>query len=312
MTTEVTQDWTKVDWRIWNFLTERQQITSLQDKHGYVTTPSSLLKRVGNGSYKPSIAKLKELGIIDTYRTDTCTVRDSYSDWKHVSIKYRTKDLDVKMPFSDRIKRRKDQAWWRKTVNMLKYMGVPTEQIRIFRDKFANRVYHNVTQCYKFILEDFIDELCQIDMKCCQPTLLYYLLKEKGIIDEHYNEIFEEGKDFYNVLMNKFKLESREEAKKLFMNWAFGGPHFKHSEEITTYFRRVNDFMKCIKKDGLNNFARLLTSKEVKLFIRGILSNIPLTHCLTIHDSIIIHRKEKDIALKWLRDHYPGFQFVLK
>ena len=81
----------------------------------------------------------------------------------------------------------KSKKWYKITEKTLTALGY--DNIKISRDSFGRRVHHNLTQIYK---EELAGKgFCVIDAKCSQPRLLYLMMKERGIVDERYNSIFD-------------------------------------------------------------------------------------------------------------------------
>jgi len=176
--------------------------------------------------------------------------------------------------------------------------------VTISRDSFGRRVHHSAIRNYK---QDF-GGYYTIDAICSQPRILYNYLKEKNVIDNNYNEIFDNEKDFYREVAYKLEMNSREEAKDLFMHWINGNgyvPNFK----IHSLFPIVSYFLKQIKSGNYKNGGSLLQRIESKIWIDDILNEIPCDFALPVHDCVIIKEKDADRVLEYCQNKYTNLRF---
>ncbi len=183
--------------------------------------------------------------------------------------------------------------------------------VKISRDSYGRRVHHSAIRDYK---TDFIG-YWTIDATCSQPTLLYNYLKEKGIIDEKFNSIFENELDFYTEVYKELDLEPdaskkdrRKEAKELFMFWICGNGYVKN-HNIHTLFPVVSRYIKKIKIGNYKNGGSLLQRMESKIWIDDLLNNIPCDFALPIHDSVIVKEQDVENVYKYCVSKYPQIKF---
>ena len=152
-----------------------------------------------------------------------------------------------------------------------------------------------------------------IDAKTCQPRLLWIYLQDIGLQDKNLNYIFENNLDFYQYIMDRIPaLEDRDDAKETFVSWINGTGYLDaEKSSIRNIFGTANEFIKNFKKKDYKNICRLLQYKEASIFIDSILNNIPLDFCLTVHDSIIVRKEDKDITLDYCKEHHPELIFIM-
>jgi hypothetical protein len=107
-------------------------------------------------------------------------------------------------------------------------------------------------------------------------------------------------------------LEDRDDAKETFVSWINGTGYLDaEKSSIRNIFGTANEFIKNFKKKDYKNICRLLQYKEASIFIDSILNNIPLDFCLTVHDSIIVRKEDKEKALDYCKEHHPELIFVM-
>lgn len=208
-----------------------------------------------------------------------------------------------------------DEKWYSQTRRSLLEIGFGSEEIHIKRDNFARRLHTNITGqigergSYKDLLSG--GDYWTIDAKTCQPRLLWLHLKDIGLQDKNLNYIFENDIDFYDYLIEKLNnITDRDDAKDVFVSWMNGSGYMDiEKAKIRDLFPIANVFAKGFKKEDYKNICRLLQYKESKIFIDGILNEIPLDFCLTVHDSIVIKKEDVEPALKWCQTRYPEIKF---
>jgi len=191
------------------------------------------------------------------------------------------------------------------------------DNIKIKRDGFGLRVWHNAIQGYKRDLKDM--ELMVIDAKCSQPRLLYNLMKDANIIDTNYFALFENDtqRDFYNFIINQFNLtgigydSKRDEAKELFTMWIFGQGYTK-GFQFHQIFPEASSFIRTLKNRGYKDSASYMQRQEAKVWIDDIMENIPIDFAIPVHDSIIVRANDAGLALDWCKEKHPEVVFTLK
>lgn len=198
----------------------------------------------------------------------------------------------------------KDKRWFTILRDSLTELGYET---KIKRDVFGRRCHHPAIRNYK---KDFKGYYV-IDAVCSQPRLLYLELKKRNIIDKRYNDIFENNIDFYNYIMAELDLETREDAKDLFMFW-LNGDGYVPDFNIHRLFPTVSRFLKDLKRSNYKNSASLLQRIESKIWIDDILENLPTNFGIPIHDALIVKKEDSEKVLEFCESKYKDLIFDKK
>lgn len=299
--------------RIYAALYKIQRTRKNQD--GYFEVPSTYLKSI-NARYYKIIDKFIEDGILDYFKRAvqneedifTTNVKKYYSNLFCICMQYKflidvTKGKEIEVDMDNNRKRK----WHKVTSDSLLSLGFTP---KISRDGFGRRVHHNLTQIYKTELSD--RGMSVIDAKCSQPRLLYLMMKERNIVDETYNEIFESGKDFYLYLVENLDMENgRQQAKDLFMFW-LNANGYVPNYDIHNLFPVASKFIRQLKNKNHKNSSATLQREEAKIWIDDLLENLPVAFGLTIHDSLIVRDRDALKVLKYCKEKYPLIEFDLK
>lgn len=208
------------------------------------------------------------------------------------------------------------EKWYTKTKYSLLQLGFPQDQIIIKRDNFSRRLHTNITgnvsdfKSYKTLLSG--GEYWSIDSKTSQPRLFWMTLKDIELQDEEMNRIFENGLDFYDVLIQKIPaVKDRRDAKELFTSWVNGTGYLAQEKaSIRDIFPVATMFIKNYKSKSYKDVCRLLQIKEAKIFIDDLLNNCPVDFCLTVHDSLIIKKEDVELVLEYCNNKYNDLIFV--
>lgn len=284
-----------------------------KNRVGFFDVPSTYLESI-NKRYNRAINKFLEDGIIEYFKRPvegpdifTTIYKKYYNKKHHICMKYRfliditqgiEKEMDMDNPNNKR--------WYEITKNTLINLGY---EPKIKRDSHGRRVYHNAIYDYKNYLHK--KGLSVIDAKCSQPRLLYLSMKERGVIDQEYFNIFENGLDFYTELIEKIGEEDRDSAKDLFMFWLNSEKYVPNSK-IHKLFPVASKYLKTLKNKNHKDSSATLQREEAKIWIDDLLENIPTEFALTIHDSLIIKTKDSNRILKYCKDKYPQIEFDVK
>lgn len=288
-------------------------LSKKKNSEGFFPVPSVYLRDI-NKKYFIIIDKFIEDGIIEYFTRQvsdgkdifTTHERKYYNKRLNQCMRYRFliniengEEIDVDMDSN------KQKRWYKITKDSLEQLGY--KNIKISRDSFGRRVHHNLTQTYKHELEN--RGFMVIDSKCSQPRLLYLMMKNKGIVDQQYNYIFENNLDFYTHILNHLNLGDRQEAKDLFMYWLNSESYIPNKYKINNLFPEASKYIKSLKNKNYKDSSSTLQREESKIWIDDILNNLPFSFGLTIHDSLIVRDKDIIEALKYCKSKYPQIEF---
>lgn len=285
----------------------------LSNKYGYFPVPSSYLQKVNN-RYNKIIKYFIDKGLIKYYERPVedpndifnTKMKKYYNTERGISMKYKfLVDVENGRKVNVDMVCHKTERWYDITYNSLLDYGY--EEINIKRDSFGRRLYHSGIRNYK---EDFKGYYC-IDASNSQPRLLYDYLKENNLVDKNYFDIFENDKDFYKELIYNLNVDSRLEAKDLFMFW-INGNGYVPDFNINKMFPKVSQFIKQYKTGNYKDVGSMLQRRESKIWIDDLLNNIPTKWGLSIHDSLIVKPEDGEKVLEWCKSKYPNIKFEMK
>ena len=281
----------------------------LKNSQGYFPVSSEYLQSI-NKRYSNILNYFIKNNIIDFYKKAyqdendifNTIYRKSYNKEKGICAKYKFLiNTEIGYEVNVDMVTNKYNRWYEIIENSLIEAGL---EVKITRDSFGRRVHHSAIRDYKSDFKRFYT----IDSICSQPRLLYIYLKEKGIVDESYNNIFDNDLDFYGEVTYKLGLESRQDAKDLFMFW-LNGNGYVPNYGIHNLFPVASSFLKSIKKGNYKNSGSLLQRIESKIWIDDILNNIPCDFALPVHDSVIVKKEDVDKVLQYCQSKYPELRF---
>lgn len=280
-------------------------LSKRKNKFGYFSVASEYLESI-NKRYNRIIKYFVEVGLIKAYtrpvqdKNDIFNVihKKHYDVNRGICMKYKFllstegEQLDVSMTTN------KYFRWYNIIQDSLLEFGF--EDIKIKRDTFGRRVHHSAIRNYK---KDF-KGYWSIDAVSSQPRLLWLDIKEKGIEDTLYNDIFENNKDFYLEIQVRLNIKTKEEAKELFMFW-INSRGYVPDFNIHNLFPVVSKYIKDYKKGDYKNMASHLQRIESKIWIDDILNNIPCNFAIPIHDSVIVKDEDVDTVFNYIKTKYP-------
>lgn len=288
-----------------HFLNERA------NKHGYFQCPSRYLKKV-NSRYQNIIKKFLEADII-RYRKNikpdpqdifnTITTKSYSTAWGYC-MRYKflidtTTGEEMEVDFTHhRVNR-----WYEIIANSLKEFG---EKPFISRDSFGRRVHYPLIKDYKIKLKD--KGFYVIDARASHPTLLYLLMKKRGIVDAKYNFTFKNNLDFYQYVSDQLQLPDREAAKNIFKFWANANGYVPDAR-IFQLFPVASILIKKLKQDNYKDCPAFLQREEANMWIDDLLENIPSEFALPVHDSLIVKEKDFEMVKAYCQSKYPQFIF---
>lgn len=290
-------------------LDERKNTTT-----GWFDAPSSYLVSL-NKNYNRTINKFIEDGIIEYYSRPITDPDDIFNS---VSKKYYNKtlgfcmryrfliDTEIGVEYDFDVENPNNMRWYEIIKSSLIALGY---EPNIKRDTFGRRVHHKMIYDYK---KNFKSQgFTIIDAKCSQPRLLYLIMKEKGIYDKQYYDVFENGLDFYNFIIKNLNLTTREEAKELFMFW-INADGYVPNRDIHKLFPNTSNFIRSLKTRSYKDASSYLQRREAKIWIDDLLENLPISFALPIHDAFFIRTADANEVLKYCKDKYPQIEFDMK
>lgn len=290
-------------------LDERKNTTT-----GWFDAPSSYLKSI-NVRYYKIIDKFLENGIIKYYSRPTTDTQDIFNsvDKKYYNktlgfcMKYKFLiDTEIGTEYDFDVENPNKMRWYEVIKSSLISLGY---EPNIKRDTFGRRVHHKAIYDHKTNLVD--KGFSIIDAKCSQPRLLYLIMKEKGIYDKAYYDIFESNDDFYLYLVENLDIKTRQEAKNLFMQWVFSNGYVEKTG-IFHLFSNTSNFISSLKTRSYKDACSYLQRREAKIWIDDLLENIPVNFALPIHDALLVRTVDAREVISYCRSKYPEIEFDVK
>lgn len=289
------------------------------NNEGFFAVPSTYLEKI-NQRYYTIIQKFIKDDIIeyyeythkepDLFNLDKVRKTKGYNVDLGICMKYRFK-VDVSNGKEEVIDMdsNRQKNWYKITLNSLIQLGY--KDIKIGRDSYGRRVHHNLTNNYKKELSN--QGYSIIDAQCSQPRLLNYLMQSKGAYDENYSNIFDNNRDFYSYLisLDELGIKTRKQAKKLFTYWV--GTQGRYSKIKNHYlFPEASKFIDSYKSVNYKDGNAFLQREESKIWIDDLLENLPVKFGLSIHDSLIVRDKDRDVVYEYCKQKYPQIIFEMR
>jgi hypothetical protein len=181
------------------------------------------------------------------------------------------------------------------------------------------RMHTNYTILKSFIRKNCLlidnEETCEIDIANSQPLFLTKLIIDSDTkwINKDEFELFTYltiNGLYYKYFMYKLEIFDKKAIKELTYKVLFGKNHInsKSDKLFITLFPTIHNFIKLYKKEkgDYRILAYDLQKAESNLIFNKIIKRVidfnPDIKLLTIHDSIIMQRKYKDIVTKIFED----------
>lgn len=177
------------------------------------------------------------------------------------------------------------------------------------------RMHTNFTILKSFVRKNCLlidgEPTCELDIKNSQPLFLSKLISDTNTswVKEDEFKLFStlvKNGNFYQYLIDNLYLENKSDAKKLTYKVLFGQnrPNSKLDQKFSSLFPTIHNFIKLYKKDmgDYKILAHELQRQESNLIFNTIIKKISLEYpeisVITVHDSIILPIKYKDIVSK--------------
>ena len=175
------------------------------------------------------------------------------------------------------------------------------------------RMHTNYTILKSFIRKNCLmidgEETCEIDIQNSQPLFLSKLIKESNSkwVKEDEFELFRElttNGYYYQYVMEKTGEEDKKKVKEMTYKVLFGRnmANSKADKFFKTLFPTIHNFIKLYKKEhgDYKILAYDLQKAESNLIFNKMIKNIMILHpeikIITIHDSIVVQKKYRDIV----------------
>lgn len=175
------------------------------------------------------------------------------------------------------------------------------------------RMHTNYTILKSFIRKNCLmidgEETCEIDIQNSQPLFLSKLIKESNSkwVKEDEFELFRElttNGYYYQYVMEKTGEEDKKKVKEMTYKVLFGRnmANSKADKFFKILFPTIHNFIKLYKKEhgDYKILAYDLQKAESNLIFNNMIKNIMNLHpeikIITIHDSIVVQKKYKDIV----------------
>jgi hypothetical protein len=175
------------------------------------------------------------------------------------------------------------------------------------------RMHSNFTILKSFIRKNCLlidgEETCEIDIPNSQPMFLVKLIKdiESNWVREEEFRIFSNlvmNGNFYIYLVDKLNLKDKSEAKEMTYKVLFGknNANSKYDKKFIELFPSIHHFIKLYKKQHndykilSHTLQRMESDMIFNEVIRTLMIINPDIKTITVHDSIIIQKKYRDIV----------------
>lgn len=301
---------------------------NLLDEQNYFELPSAYLKSIVSNyasymkvfidckilEYKKNLSHDEDGVVIE--KKDYFCPKNKYGDIttkQGRAMKYRFIEEPEKRGKTHYIKSKAKEKRWYSIINeTLKEFGY--DDIRISRNNYGRRVYHNAIREYKTQLKGY----GLIDSITSHPRLIYSFMKENKIYDKKYMEIFENELDFYREMtkisdatyLTGDPENDRNRMKKIFASWINGNEidyfGFKY------HFPVLYNYVSTEKHPDYKKLGRNLTLYESSIWIDDLLENIPVKYALPVHDCLIVKSEDLDVVYEYCKMRQPNLRFSKK
>jgi hypothetical protein len=181
------------------------------------------------------------------------------------------------------------------------------------------RMHTNFTILKSFIRKNCLlidgEETCEMDIDNSQPLFLSKLIEEsktRWVREDEFRlfSILVQGGNYYQYLIDNLNLSSKSEAKEITYKVLFGQNRInsKSDKLFIRLFPSIHNFIKLYKSENSDYriLAYDLQKAESNLIFNNIIKNIMEVNSdikvITVHDSIIVQKKWKDVVSKLFFD----------
>ena len=177
------------------------------------------------------------------------------------------------------------------------------------------RMHTNFTILKSFIRKNCLlidgEETCEMDINNSQPLFLSKLIKDsktRWVREDEFRlfSLLVQGGNYYQYLIDNLELSNKSQAKEITYKVLFGQNRInsKSDKLFIKLFPSIHNFIKLYKKENSDYrvLAYDLQKSESNLVFNNIIKEIMELNSdikvITVHDSIIVQKKWKDIVSK--------------
>ena len=186
-------------------------------------------------------------------------------------------------------------------------------ELRLTADDFSGRFHSNVSNMYKPLrallrVDGDSDTLGETDIKNSQPLFLGLAAKEKGIEDNKYMRLCEEGQ-IYDHMANRLGV-LRESAKHEIVMFFFAKNGFRSTAKsvFELEFPKMAAFIRKAKDNDYKRLARQMQTAERKFVIDTVCERLkrlrPEMFMATIHDSVVAQKSDCDLIVSVMKEEF--------
>lgn len=186
-------------------------------------------------------------------------------------------------------------------------------ELRLTADDFSGRFHSNVSNMYKPLrallrVDGESDTLGETDIKNSQPLFLGLAAKEKGIEDNKYMRLCEEGQ-IYDHMAGRLGV-LRESAKHEIVMFFFAKNGFKSTAKsvFEIEFPKMAAYIRKVKQNDYKRLARQMQIAERKFVIDCVCERLkrlrPDMFIATIHDSVVAKKTDCDVIVSAMKDEF--------
>lgn len=186
-------------------------------------------------------------------------------------------------------------------------------ELRLTADDFSGRFHSNVSNMYKPLrallrVDGDFDTLGETDIKNSQPLFLGLAAKEKGIEDNKYMRLCEEGQ-IYDHMAGRLGV-LRESAKHEIVMFFFAKNGFKSTAKsvFEMEFPKMAAYIRKVKENDYKRLARQMQIAERKFVIDCVCERLkrlrPDMFLATIHDSVVAQKSDCDLIVSVMKEEF--------
>lgn len=218
-----------------------------------------------------------------------------------------------------REKRRAIRFHYKKAIDKL-HRGI----YYVHRNTTNKRLDTNITNLCEVLTKQIVEDnnLCSLDLSNSQFAIFCHLYQQADnpiTLDFIRFKSLATSGGLYEEVAELLGLDSRKQAKSLMFELFFSSHRYqpRHKKKLREHFPTVVSFIDEYKKEhGDNMFSIELQKQEAEIFIDNIYSRIKEEDmfCLTKHDSVIVHRKDRMRAQQIIEEYFDeiGLEGSLK